>query len=238
MALTDYARIYATLHCQLGMNDTNNIMNNDVITTILTQYHVSKGVKVFGQDGIDAVLIELQQLHDRMVMDPTNPTELSTDEKKAALQYLMFLKRKRCGRIKGRGCADGRKQRSNTNKDDVSAPTVATESLLLTCLIDAMEERDVATVDIPGAFMQADMEGDDVHMKLEGKMVHLLAQIDPKLYRKYITDEKGKLEMYVKLKKALYDTLQAAMLFWKNLSTSLKEWGFTIYPYNWCVATM
>ena len=35
MALTDYARIYATLHCQLSMNDTNNIMNNDVVTTIL-----------------------------------------------------------------------------------------------------------------------------------------------------------------------------------------------------------
>ena len=190
MALTDNAKIYATLHCQLGMSGTNNIINNDVVTTLLTQYHVSKGVKVFGQDGIDAVLAELQQLHDRMVMDPTNPTEMSAEEKKAALQYLMFLKRKRCGRIKGRGCADGRKQRSNTNKDDVSAPTVATEALLLTCLVDAMEERDVATVDIPGAFMQADMEGDDVHMKLEGKMVHLLAQIDPKLYRKYITDEK------------------------------------------------
>ena len=99
-----------------------------------------------------------------------------------------------------------------------------------------MEERDVATVDIPGAFMQADMEDDHVHMKLEGKMVHLLAQIDPKLYRKYITDEKGKPVMYVKLKKALYGTLQAAMLFWKNLSASLKEWGFTINPYDWCVA--
>ena len=47
MALIDYARIYATLHCQLGMKDTNNIMNNDVVTTLLTQYHVSKGVKVF-----------------------------------------------------------------------------------------------------------------------------------------------------------------------------------------------
>ena len=39
--------------------------------------------------------------------------------------------------------------------------------------------------------MQADMEGDEVYMKLEGKMVHLLAQINLKLYRKYIKDEKG-----------------------------------------------
>ena len=26
------------------------------------------------------------------------------------------------------------------------------------------------------------------------------------------------------------------MLFWKNLSTLLKSWGFEINPYNWCVA--
>ena len=49
-------------------------------------------------------------------------------------------------------------------------PTVATEALFLTCLIDATEHRKVATVDIPGSFMQADMEGEIVHMKLEGKI--------------------------------------------------------------------
>ena len=42
--------------------------------------------------------------------------------------------------------------------------------------------------------------------------------------------------MYVKLKKALYGTLQAALLFWKNLTTTLIEWGFTINPYDWYVA--
>jgi hypothetical protein len=70
----------------------------------------------------------------------------------------MFLKQKRCGKIKARGCADGQKQRAYTMKEEASAPTVAIESLLLTCVIDATEERDVATVDIPGAFMQADMD--------------------------------------------------------------------------------
>ena len=49
-----------------------------------------------------------------------------------------------------------------------SLPTIATESVLLSCLIDAMEDRDVATINIPRAFMQVDMD-DVVHMKLEGK---------------------------------------------------------------------
>jgi hypothetical protein len=40
----------------------------------------------------------------------------------------------------------------------------------------------------------------------------------------------------VQLKKALYGTLQASLLVWKNLSKNLKEWGFEINPYDWCVA--
>ena len=56
-------------------------------------------------------------------------------------------------------------------------------------------------VDIPGAFLQADMKGDDVHMKMEGKMAELFVKLDPKLYRKYITLEKGKSVLYVKFKK-------------------------------------
>ena len=72
-------------------------------------------------------------------------------------------------------------------------------------------------------------------MKFEGQMVHLLARIDPKLYRKYMVDKNGKSVLDVTLKKALYGTLQAALLFWKNLSASLQEWGFTINLYDWCV---
>ena len=83
-------------------------MTSDVVTTILTQYHVSKGLKVFGDEGAQVVLKERRQLHDRMVIELVDSNDLSAAENKAALQYLMFLKKKRCGKIKGRGCADGR----------------------------------------------------------------------------------------------------------------------------------
>ena len=73
-------------------------------------------------------------------------------------------------------------------------------------------------------------------MKLEGKIVVFLAKISPSLYSRYSTIEKVRKMMYVKLKKALYGTLQAAFLFWKNLTSALIEWGFTINPYYWCVA--
>jgi hypothetical protein len=42
--------------------------------------------------------------------------------------------------------------------------------------------------------------------------------------------------LYVELRKALYGTLHAALLFWRMLTNKLKEWGFKSNPYNWCVA--
>jgi Reverse transcriptase (RNA-dependent DNA polymerase) len=124
----------------------------------------------------------------------------------------MFLKRKRCGKIKGRGCADGRKQRLYTAKEEASLPTVAIESIMLSCSIDAAENRDVATLDIPGAFMHADMD-DEVYMILEGKMAELLVSLDCDKYSPFLHSQNGHHILYVKLRKALYGTLKAALLF-------------------------
>ena len=70
----------------------------------------------------------------------------------------MFLKEKRDGPVKGIAVADGRKQRKNTKKGDAASPTVALEAVLLTAVIEAMEHRDVAVTDIPGAYLSADMD--------------------------------------------------------------------------------
>jgi hypothetical protein len=49
--------------------------------------------------------------------------------------------------------------------------------------------------------------------------------------------EKGKKVLYIVLKKALYGTLKAALLFWKKVSVQLKQWGFKTNPYDWCIAS-
>ena len=89
----------------------------------------------------------------------------------------MFLKKRRCGTIKGCECANGRKQRETTKCKDASAPTVSVEALMLSCTIDAMEGRDIATVDILDAFMQANMN-ETVHVWLQGMMAELFARLD------------------------------------------------------------
>jgi len=92
---------------------------------IMTQHSMKKVIKLLREAGIDAVLQELQQLHDREVIKPKNASELSGSDKEGALQYLMFLrKQKRNGTIKGRGCAD-EKKRDYTSKEESSSPTVA-----------------------------------------------------------------------------------------------------------------
>ena len=135
-----------------------SFQETDLGSTMMTQYHVSKGLKVFGNNGVKAVSKEMKQLHDIKVLKLRHPSEMSEEDKYKALKYLMFLKEKRDGEIKGRGCADGRPQRKYTAKEEASSQTVHNESMMLQCVINAMEERDVATGDIPNAFMQADMD--------------------------------------------------------------------------------
>jgi hypothetical protein len=147
----------------------------------------------------------------------------------------MFLKQKCCGRIKGQGCADGCKQQVYKTKEETSAPTVSVELLFLSCVIKAKKQRKVVMCDIPGAFMQADIDK-VLHVQLEGPLAQLLTKVDPELYTKFLSKESGNNVMYVRLAKALYGKLQAALLFWKDLTGYLQELGFILNPYNNCVA--
>ena len=205
-----------------------------VFNFLTEQMSAKRGLQQFGEAGADAIKKELEQLVYRKVMQGRSAGQLTTAQKKAALRYLMFLKQKRCGRIKGRGCADGRKQRLWKNKDETSSPTISVEALFITCLIDAKEGRDIATCDVPAAFMHADID-EVIHLRLDGEIADLLLKVDPS-YSKYATKERGKTVIFTELSKALYGTLQAALLFWKNLSGFLiNELGFVVNPYDWCV---
>jgi hypothetical protein len=83
--------------------------------------------------------------------------------------------------------------------------------------------------------MQADIDK-VLHVRLEGPLTQLLTKVDPELYTKCLSKENRKDIMYVQLAKALHGTLQAAMLFWKDLTGYLLMLGFILNPYNNCVA--
>jgi hypothetical protein len=77
--------------------------------------------------------------------------------------------------------AGGNNQRDYISKEDASSPTVFTESVLLSCIIDAEEEWYVPVVDIPNAFVQTHVENekDMVFIKIQGILVDILVEIAP-----------------------------------------------------------
>jgi len=100
-------------------------------------------------------------------------------------------------------------KRIYTNKEDTSSPTVSIEAIMLSCAIDAKENRYIVVSDIPGAVLHADME-DNVHMLLEGTVAEMILKLDPAIYRKH----KGTTNManpcYMDNFEPLYGTLQTA----------------------------
>jgi hypothetical protein len=81
--------------------------------------------------GNDTLLKELNQLHERNALLLLRKEDISYKQRKKALRYLMFLKEKRDGTIKARGCADGRSQREYTAKSDTSSPTISLEAMMM-----------------------------------------------------------------------------------------------------------
>ena len=163
---------------------------------------------------------------------------LTMEDRRKAFASLMFLTEKRNGDIKAGKVADGSKQRTydGYDKSDCSSPTVLTYSIFLTGMVDAHDKQSIAILDIANAFLHAEND-EKVLMILRGKLAEMMMQVDPIMYRKYVTySPNGQAMMYVRLIKALYGMLRAALLFYKRLSSYLENMGFKINRYNPCAA--
>jgi hypothetical protein len=135
--------------------------------------------------------------------------------------------------------AGGNKQRDYISKEDTSSPTVTTESILLSCIIDAEEERDVMVIDIPNAFIQTKVkdEKDMAIIKLRGVLVDILVEIAPDVYKSYATtDKKGVRQLLVQCKNTLYGTMVASLLYYHKFTKSLLGIRFELNLNDLCVA--
>ena len=221
-------------HAAENVEEMPKDMFDYVCNFMFNQMTADKGIKKHGQVAIDALFKEFAQLHDLEVFTPLKPTGLTGKQKKDALPSINLIKEKRCGKIKGRSVADGRKQHNMYSKDEITSPTVSTDALLMTLVIDAMEGREVATADVPGAYLQAEMD-DDVILRMTGASVDVLCQVNES-YKEFVTEENGKKVIYLKLNRALYGCIKSAMLWYNLFSETLEKMGFVINPYDSCVA--
>ena len=104
--------------------------------------------------------------------------------------------------VKARRCADIQKHQEVLNKSYVTSPTLSLEVIPVTSCINAAGQRNIWVVAIPGAFLASDMD-EIVHMMLRGRLVELMAQVNPSVYWKYVRVEILQKLLYVQLHKAL-----------------------------------
>ena len=88
--------------------------------------------------------------------------------------------------MKGIGCANGHPQQEYITKKESSSPTVLLYALMDSCLMDAIDNTKVITVDIPAAFLQGDWLQDEHpgYIMFEGIMVEMICEIDQSYYKK------------------------------------------------------
>jgi hypothetical protein len=196
-------------------------------------YSMNVGIKTFKAKSKAGVTKELNQMHNMSMFRPIEVDTLTYNKRKKALLLLMFLKEKRDSLVKARMCASGCKKKDGTwLKQDTTLPTVATKSVFITAIINAHKGRNVTCFDIPGAFLHADVK-EDITVVLKGRLVELMVQVVPNLYKKYITvNRKGTAIIYVKMQQVLYGLLRSALLFYRKLVADLESDGFVLNPYD------
>lgn len=204
--------------------------------------NAKRGIREFGELAVAAMFKEFKQLDSgvvpgKPVIAPVDVDKLSPTIRRTALEAVNLIKEKRDGKIKGRTCANGSRQRRYLNEDEsISSPTVSLEGLLATLVIDAFEERDVAIFDVPGAYLHAKMPKDkQILMKIRDQFVDIMCEVNPE-YKQYVRIENGKKVLYVQVLQALYGCIESALLWYELFSSTLEKEGFIINPYDRCVA--
>ena len=117
-------------------------------------------------------------------------------------------------------------------------PTVSLYALMGSCVMDALDNRKVITVDIPGVFLQEDWPSQDEHpgyIMFEGIMVDMICEINPSYHKNIMWNRDGRKKfLYGRLTKAVYGILLGVIMFYNKLSKHLTNHGFTRNEYDMC----
>jgi hypothetical protein len=225
-------------YTQLGLSflqDTCYKYSSKDVEMVMTQLSLKAALKQWGEDAKEAVEAEAKQHYWRNSFKPVQWKDVNKEKWKQILKLHVFVKKKRTGQIKACKVAGGNKQRDFLSKENASSPTVTTESVLFTSLVDAQEN---PIVDIPNALIQMVVEDneDKVVMRIRGHMVDVLVKVAPRVYGPYVsTDKQGRKQLLVKCFNAIYGTMVASLLYYCKFTRSLKNQGYVMNPYNPCV---
>ena len=81
-------------------------------------------------------------------------------------------------------------------------------------MTDKKENRDVATLYLPNAFIQTSIRDEHVIMKLRGTVAELMVSVAPETHSDYVTCENGAPIFHVELLKSLNGLLKSSLKFY------------------------
>ena len=206
---------------------------------VVNHISMKAGIKKYQADAYESILKEITAVEAKNVFVPLNPFDLTYQQKQKAIRSFIFMKEKfdaegKFLKLKSRLTASGNQQDRifvENSFGTVSSPTMAMSSLTTILAIAKSEKRHLATIDIGSAYLNADMSKENVIMILDSIVAGEYLKVRPDV--KNMLTKKG--ELYVKLDKALYGSLQASKLWFDNISSFLTKLGFKANSNDPCV---
>ena len=233
------ARRYGHLDGRWEEREPSQLKESEVRIERGFRISVKAGIKRFGKRAIEAIHKELSSIHGKDVFEPVKLDGLSMTQKKRIIRAFIFLKEKflpdgKFDKLKARLVAGGHLQDKSLYADEeINSPTAALQSVFMVATLAALEKRNVMTMDVGSAYLNADMER-DVYMMLEPEIARVLCEIDPSVMQ--FLNSNG--SVLVKLRKALYGCVESAKLWYLNISSKLIKLGFKPNPKDECVLNM
>ena len=179
----------------------------------------------------EALRKELQQLHDKKVIEPIDAPVTGLKHSKV-IGVKGFFKEKvnistgKFEKLKFRLVPQGHLvDRSLYSFDETTSPTVALETVFATINLAAFENRRGFTMDIPGAYLNAELK--EPHMVRFG--VDLSAEY-VQMYPSYQRHVQEDGTMLFIVKKAFYGLPESSALWYEDISKFLLDMGYKTHP--------
>lgn len=213
----------------------------EVSKIIHRNYRISmkKGLQLYGEEAEKSIHAEIMAMEKKKVFTPVNHQSLSYSQKIKAIRSFMFLKEKfkpdgEFDKLKSRLTANGKTQ----NREEVeqmfgntSSPTISTSSLMSILAIAKSESRNLATIDVKNAYLNANLEDEGLIVILDSVVTSEYIKVRPDAAN--FVNDKG--ELYCKLNRALYGTVEGAKAWYNDLRDFLVSIGFQNNSYDNCV---
>ena len=191
-------------------------------------YHLSakQAIKEYGREATESALkAEVQNFLDMDAISPVHSSSLHPNQR--ILRSHPFFKGKydaagKFEQLKSRVVGGGDGQ-DKSEYGPISSPTIRPQSNMIILNEAAYEKRNVSSIDIKAAYLNAPLKDKTVIIRLTREVSATLISLRPE-YREFMQRDGTVL---ARVNRALYGLIESAMLWYEHLAQSLQTMGYT-----------